>query len=208
MQDFASSGDIMIKKFVLLLMLFALSFSLFANTDGSYRLSFGGGADIYPSDSLYVWFLDGTIAKDKYFDGPWGIYYGVDINVPVNYQIGSKATIPFKTFRNFVDFDLFAGASFKTGDFHISLGPALSFFFYQTTAGSIIAQMDHGIFLDMKYDFRVNDTFAFILGVNTVYEYWNTDFISFSRSGLSSIIEVTPYIGCAVFFTNRERFGS
>ena len=197
------------KRIILaLLVFFSVILPIFAYTDGAYRLSFGGGADIYPSDSLYVWFLDGTIAKDKYFNGPWGIYYGVDINVPVNYQIENKATIPFMTFRNFVDFDLFAGASFKVGDFHISLGPALSFFFYQTTAGSIIAQMDHGIFLDTKYDFKLNDCFAITLGVNTVYEYWNTDFISFSRSGFSSIIEVTPYIGCAVFFTNRERFGS
>ncbi len=195
------------KASALIIMLF-ISLSLHAATDGAYRLSVGGGGDIYPKDSLFVWFLDGTLSKDKYFDGPWGVYYGVDINVPVNYQIGSKATLPFKTFRNFVDFDLFLGVSYKKGDLHISIGPALSFFFYQTTAGSIIVQMDHGIFLDAKYDFKLNDCFAITLGVNTVYEYWNTDFISFSRSGFSSIIEVTPYIGCAVFFTNRERFGS
>lgn len=197
------------KKYILLFTLLFISItSLFAHTEGSFRINAGGGSEVYLKENLNVWYVNINLSKDKYFDGPYGYYYGTDINVPINYQIQDKATIPFNTFRNFIDFDLFGGFSYKKESFHFSIGPSLSFFFYQTFSGSLITQMNHGIFCDLKYDIKCNDILSISFCTTAVFEYWNIDFMSFSRSGFSTILEINPYLGISISYTTKERLGS
>lgn len=190
------------KLAILILASLLASMPLYAERDGKHSIFGGYGFDWQGEFDLMLFYGTLGYSRNVYYNGtPFGSTFDMSIDFPTHYTDGGISSAGLVGFKNYIDIDLKAMASFRCGFFEYSVGLGLGGRVLMTTSNTISAEILFALANRFSLDFPFSNYAGFVIGCDVDIDFASIDFMDSDRSGfIIPRLEVVPFLGISIYF--------